>query len=441
MSKIRSVRKVALVGASVASVLAVAACGSSNSGDTGSSTAASDWTKTGPITYVQGKDTSGKVQTWLDVWNKAHPDQKVTLVELSDQADQQRTSMLQNAQTKGASGYDVFSVDVVWTAEFAANQVIQAMPTDMKTDGYLKSAVDSGTYNGKLYAFPSYSDGAMLYYRTDLLKAAGIAAPPTTWDQLKSDCDKIKGMAGNSKLICYGGQFQKYEGLTCNIAEWINSAGGQFLDDSGKPQVNSDAALKGVNALVNMFQKGYIDKTELTWTEEPSRNAFEAGNVIFLRQWPYQYALAENDASSKIKGKFAVAPIPGLTGPGVSTLGGHNMGVSTYAKNLGTVKAFIEWWNSSDQQKIHMIATSNAPTLESLYQDTDLQKQYPYVTTLYKSISNAKPRPKAVRYGDVTSAIQDSTYTLLTAAANGQTADSTKAFGDLQTKLQTLTQN
>ena len=203
----------------------------------------------------------------------------------------------------------------------------------------------------------------MLYYRTDLLKAANISDPPKTWDELKSDCSKIKAMPGNSKLICYGGQFQKYEGLTCNIAEWINSAGGQFLTPDGKPAVNSDDAMKGVDTLASWFKDGTIDQKELTWTEEPSRTAFESGQLIFLRNWPYVYTLAQTDTTSKVKGKFAVAPIPGLNGPGVSTLGGHNMGVSTYAKNLGTVKAFIEWWNNEEQQKAHTIATSNAPTL------------------------------------------------------------------------------
>ena len=438
MTTTRSVRKIALVGASLASVLAIAACGSgnSNSSSSGASSSGPNWTQTGPINYVQGKDTSGKVQSWLDIWNKAHPDQKVTLIELSDQADQQRASMIQNAQNKGASGYDVLSVDVVWTAEFAANGVIQPLPSDMSTAGYLPAAVDSATYFNKLYAFPSTSDGALLYYRTDLLKAANISGPPTTWDQLKSDCTKIKAMPGNSKLICYGGQFQKYEGLTCNIAEWINSAGGQFLTPDGKPDVNSAAAMKGVDTLAAWFKDGTIDQKELTWTEEPSRTAFESGQLIFLRNWPYVYTLAQTDATSMVKGKFAVAPIPGLTGPGVSTLGGHNMGVSTYAKNLGTVKAFILWWNNEEQQKAHTIATSNAPTLTSLYTDPTLVKQFPYLTTLYDSIKNAKPRPKAVKYGDVTSAIQDATYSVISGSS-----DATTAFNSLQNTLTTLTQS
>ena len=81
---------------------------------------------------------------------------------------------------------------------------------------------------------------------------------------------------------------------------------------------------------------------------------------------------------------------------------------------------------------------SLAPILESMYGDAELQKQFGYLSTLGESIKAAKARPKAVRYGDVTSAIQDATYSALqTAVGNGSTTPE-QAFNDLQTKLTDL---
>ncbi len=418
---------------SATAILATAACGSSTgtAGASGSTSTDPSWSKTGPINYVQGKDTSGNVQKVIDKWNALHPDQKVTLIELSDNADQQRASMIQNAQSKGASNYDVLSVDVVWTAEFAANGYIAALPSNLDTSGYLKAAVDSGTYFNKLYAFPSTSDGALLYYRKDLLDQFGLKVP-TTWADMKSACSTIKTKYPN--IDCYGGQFQKYEGLTCNIAEMVNSAGGQFLDASGKPTVNTPAAVAGVQWAVDAFKDGTIPKAALTWQEEQSRQAFQDGNLVFLRNWPYVYTLAEKtDGSSKVAGKFGVAPIPGLNGPGVSTLGGHNMGISTYSQNKGTALAFIQWWNSPDNQKANTIATSNAPTWTALYTDPTLTSQFAYLPVLKASIDKAQARPKAVKYGDVTLAIQDAAYNALNGTTTAQAA-----MDDLQTKLTAL---
>ena len=49
----------------------------------------------------------------------------------------------------------------------------------------LASAVDAASYFGKLYAYPQSSDGALLYYRKDLLDKANLQ-PPKTWDEMQA---------------------------------------------------------------------------------------------------------------------------------------------------------------------------------------------------------------------------------------------------------------
>ena len=118
--------------------------------------------------------------------------------ELTDSADEQRQSMIQNTQIKNPA-MGIISVDVVWTAEFAAKGYVSALPSDQfPTTGFLQSAVSSATYFNKLYAYPSTSDGGLLYYRKDLLDKYDIKSAPTTFDEMKADCDKIK--AGENEL-------------------------------------------------------------------------------------------------------------------------------------------------------------------------------------------------------------------------------------------------
>src|SRR6478752_1069366 len=182
-------RKAMAAAVAATTFFGLAACGGGGGSSDGSSTKIEG---TGPITLVQGKDTSGFVQSVLDDWNKQHPNEKARLIELPQDADSQREKMLQNAQTK-SDAYDVLVTDVVWTSEFAANRVIIPLPEkDFQLDKMLKPVVDTTKYLGKLYAAPSSSDGGMLYYRTDLLKAANISAPPQTWEELIADCKKIQ---------------------------------------------------------------------------------------------------------------------------------------------------------------------------------------------------------------------------------------------------------
>ena len=430
MSHARTTRRVLAAAASIGALLITAAC--SSTGAASSSVAAAvDWNKRGPINYAQGKDTAGVWKGVLEQWNSAHPGEEVTLIELSPEADQQRADMIKRAMAKSGE-FDVMSVDVVWNSEFAARGWLQELPPDkFPTAGMLTSAVDSATYFGKLYTYPQGSDGAMLYYRSDLLDKAGLK-PPVTWDEMQAACDKI--LPDQKGMSCYAGQHQKYEGLTCNISEAVNGAGGDIINDEGQPVVNSPESIAGLTWMVEGFQSGMIPADAITWKEEEGRQAFQDEKLLFHRNWPYVWNLAsKDDGSSKVVGKFDVAPLPGKDGPGVSTLGGHNIGISAYSVNKGTAGDFVKFIASEEIQRTFLEKGSLAPILASLYQDPALIKQFPYLETLGDSIATANPRPKAVRYGDVTLAIQDSTY----AALQGQ-KDPTTAFNELQVKLEEL---
>jgi multiple sugar transport system substrate-binding protein len=436
MTFIRPARRVLIAAASLSALFVAAACGGGGGGAPqggGQSPAAADFSKQGDIEFWTGKDTSGNLPKKIQEFNDSHPNGKVTLHELPEAADQQRQQMIQNTQIKNPK-MAVLNVDVVWTAEFAAKSYIEALPPDQfPTDKFLKPTVDSATYFGKLYAYPHRSNGGLLFYRKDLLDKYGVQVP-TTFDEMKAACDKIIAGEKNSKLGCFAGQYNKYEGLTVNFDEAVHGAGGVIVGDDGKPNVATPEATKGLQTLTDWFKDGYIPKAAITWQEEQGRRAFQEGQLVFHRNWPYVYTTAnKTDGSSKIAGKFDVAPLPGITQSGVSSLGGGNLGIAKYAENKGTAADFLKFMAMEETQKQDTLATSNAPALETLYSDPEIVKKFPYTPTLLKSIQTAKPRPKAVEYGDVTLAIQDAAY----GALQGQTQPDA-SLQALQAKLQTL---
>jgi multiple sugar transport system substrate-binding protein len=423
--------RILAVAAAATLTLGMAGC---SSGDSGSG-AAANLAGTGPISIVTGKDTSGFLNKQVAAWNSAHPKETVRVIELPESADQQRQQMVQNAQTK-SDEYSVLNLDVVWTAEFAANGWIEQLNEgDFPLDKLLPATVETGRYFKRLYAVPVTSDGGMLFYRKDLLDAAGVTKPPTTWAEMTADCKKVQGTPAGKGIACYAGQFDKYEGLTVNFSEAVNSAGGQVVGSDGKPNVDTPNDKKGLDFLVGAFKNGEIPAKALTFKEEEGRRDFQAGNLIFHRQWPYQYAKANaTDGSSKVAGKFAVAPLPGESGPGVSTLGGHNYGISKFTKNKKSALEFIKFMVSEDRQRANLEATSQAPTWASLYDDAALVKKFPYLPVLKASITTAKKRPEAVKYQQVSTAIQDAAYAAL---KGDKTSD--QALKDLQTALEELT--
>jgi multiple sugar transport system substrate-binding protein len=379
----------------------MAACGGSDNGS-----GASDNTNSrGPITYVQGKDNNNIIRPTIDKWNASHPNEQVTFKEQSDQADQQHDDLVQHFQAKDAH-YDVVDVDVVWTAEFAAKGWLQPLTGSfaLDTSQLLPATVKTGTYNGVLYAAPHSSDGGLLYYRKDL-----VPTPPKTWDEMMADCS----IAKSHNMDCYAGQYAKYEGLTVNAAEAINTAGGEIVKSDGRtPDVNTPEATKGLSLLVDAYKNGNIPKPATTYQEEQGRQSFENGKLLFMRNWPYVYSLATTDGSSVVKDKFGIAPLPGLTAttPGASSLGGHNAAISKYSAHKATAFDFIKFLESQETQTYFATQGSLAPVIASLYDDPALVAKLPYLPTLKTSILHAVPRPVTPFYPAVTQAVEDNAY-------------------------------
>ena len=416
-----------LLPAATAGVLALTltACGGGGGGGTtgGGSDAEANLEGRGPITYVQGKDNSNVVRPLLDKWNAAHPDEQVTFEEQTDQADQQHDDLVQNFQAKNEN-YDVVSVDVVWTAEFAARGWLQPLEGDMaiETDGMLEPTIEAGTYQDKLYTAPVSSDGGILYYRKDLVPEA-----PKTWDEMMDMCS----IAKENNIACYSGQFKQYEGLTVNASEAINSAGGSVLGDDGKPNLTTPEAEEGLNNLVDAFKNGNIPAEAITYQEEESRRAFQEGKLLFLRNWPYVYNLATTEGSSQVKDVLGMAALPGKDGPGASSLGGHNAAISVYSKNKATARDFVKFLIEEEQQKFFATQGSLAPVLGDLYEDQELVSKLPYLPVLKTSIENAVPRPVTPFYPAVTQAIQENSY----AALKGEKS-AKQALDDMQKSIE-----
>jgi multiple sugar transport system substrate-binding protein len=375
---------------------------------------------TGPITVAIGKDNSGWLQGLIAGWNTDHPDQKVTLLLLPEAANDQLAQLVANLQAR-SDLYDVIDMDVIWTAEFASNGWIIPLPQSQFPLGdFLKPAVDTAMYQGRLYAVPDYSNADLLYYRKDILAKAG-QQPPRTWAELQR---LAKTVAPRYGLYGYAGTFAPYEGLTVNFAAAVQSAGGSILSPEGtKVTVDSARALAGLQFLVNGFQEGWIPKVTLTYEEESSQDAFAAGKFLFLDNWPDVYAaLSAPGPRNTVYGKFGVAALPGPNGMGSSALGGANLAISAYSQHQRTALDFIKYMTNLDNERQMLEQGSFPPVWTKLYTDKSLIHRYPYLPVLEQAINSAQPRPAITNYDQASLAISSAVYQALTREKQPQQA-------------------
>ena len=374
----------------------------------------------GPITFAVGSDD---IQSWLSPviqrWDRMHPDQDVTALYLPQVANVQLDQLVANLQAK-SSVYDVIDMDVVWTAEFAANGWILPLPANQfPLDQFFPNAVKTAKYQGRLYAVPDYSNADLLYYRKDIL-AKAHQQPPKTWAQLEY---LAKTVAPKYGLDGYAGTFAQYEGLTVNVAEAVQSAGGSILNPAGtRVTLDTPQALDGLTFLVQGFRQGWIPQAALKYEEVSAQDAFKSGRFLFLNDWPDVYAALGPDAAAKYGIPVAL--------PGPSTLGGANLAISAYSQHQQTALHFIQYLTQEQQQVTMLEQGSFPPVLQSLYHAPALTAQFPYLPTLYQAIESAQPRPAITNYDQASLVISSEAYQALEGNKTPQSA-----LADMQKEL------
>ncbi|QFI69254.1 Maltose/maltodextrin ABC transporter, substrate binding periplasmic protein MalE [Sinorhizobium alkalisoli] len=374
-------------------------------------------------------NTTGKnvnfMREQLDLFEK-RTGHKVSLVTMPPSSSEQ-FSQYRLWLAAGNKDVDVYQTDVIWAPQLA-DQFIDLTDSAKDVVGdHFQSIIRSQTVNGKLVALPIFTDAPALYYRKDLLEKYG-RTPPKTWSELAATAMEIQEKeraAGQADLWGFVFQANAYEGLTCNALEWIKSfGGGQIVEPDGTISVNNEraaAAIEGAKAWIGTIAPQGV----LAYQEEEARGVWQTGNAVFMRNWPYAYALGNGDDSA-VKGRFDVMPLP-TAGAGEepsSTLGGWNLAVSKYSDEQQAAIELVRFLASKEVQKQRAVQLSQLPTIAALYDDPEVAAAQPFMPNWKPIFESAVPRPSAatkVKYNEVSSKFWSAVHNTL--SGNGTAAE------------------
>jgi trehalose/maltose transport system substrate-binding protein len=336
---------------------------------------------------------------------------------------------------------DVVMVDVVWPGMIKNDLVdLTQAAKDVQKD-HFPAIIANNTIDGKLLAMPWFTDAGLLYYRKDLLEKYQ-AKVPTTWEELTATAQKVQDgerASGNKNMNGYVFQGKATESLTCNALEWVSSYkdGGTIVDKTGKITINNPQAAKALDMAAGWI--GTISpQGVLNYGEEDARGVFQNGDAVFMRNWPYAWALVNGSdpkQASKVKGNVGIVPLPkaGADGSSTATLGGWQLGVSQYSKNQAAAIDLVMYLTSKEVQKQRAIEGAYNPTIPALYTDADILTKNPFFKDLLQVFENAVARPSTAtgeKYNEVSNAFWDSASSVISGKAKGAEALS-KLEGDL----------
>jgi multiple sugar transport system substrate-binding protein len=335
---------------------------------------------------------------------------------LPNDASQQRQQLVTRLAAKDSS-IDLMSLDPVFVPEFAEAGFLTDVPDQYKaqaTENIVAPAVQASTWKGKLVAVPFWANTQLLWYRKSLAQQAGLdMSKPVTWDQIIDAAQKLRKTVGV--------QADLYEGYTVWINALVAGAGGQIVDNPGavakdlKLGLNSQAGSDAATVIQNVVRAGVGGPALSTNEESQSLALFEKpATSAFLVNWPYTWAQMGpgkgSDSISFRDSDVGWAQYPQTVAGQASRppFGGIELGVGKYGKHKTAAFDAAKCITNEAHQKEYMLGAGNPAANKAVYDDPDVQKQYPMADTIRQSLEAAAPRPLSQYYGDLSTALQKS---------------------------------
>ncbi|MBS1165981.1 MAG: extracellular solute-binding protein family 1 [Proteobacteria bacterium] len=381
-------------------------------------------TQINALFMAQAAYSEADVRAMTEAFTKANPDIKVNLEFVPYEGLHDKTVLAQGA----GNAYDVVLFDVIWPAEFAANNVLvdisSKITADMKS-GVLPGAWTTVKYDSKFYGMPWILDTKYLYYNKEILSKAGIANPPKTWEELAADAKIIKDKGILATPIAWS--WAQAEAAICDYTTLVSAFGGDFLKD-GKPAFQTGGGLDALKYMVDTYKSGVTNPNSKEFLEEDVRKVFENGDAAFALNWTYMYNMANDPKDSKVAGKVGVVPAPGVAGKSEASAvnGSMGLGVTTASKHQDEAWKYIVYMTSQQTQNAY--AKLSLPIWASSYADPAVTKgQEELIAAAKVGLAAMYPRPTTPKYQEISVALQQAIQEALLGQSSPEDALKTAA--------------
>ncbi|MBU4213777.1 MAG: extracellular solute-binding protein [Actinobacteria bacterium] len=373
-----NLRRRALVPAAIVAALALAGCTSTTSSGSGSSAAAS-----GPVTVWVMGDSAKKFDELVAPFTKDTGIQVKTVAIPWDSIDQKMTTAVASGD-----GPDVLQIGLSKLRTFAdtgalmtLDQAALADYPNLASSRFLPGiAGDATAVGGKVVSVPWISDTRVLFYRSDILTAAGISQPPATWDQLRTDAKKLAGRGTGQ----YGYYIPQWDSALPVQMTW--AYGGDIVDSSGAVDFGTDAFGKAVDLYTGLYADGSVP----TASDFDQTQGFVSGSTPMVVSGPY-LAAAIKEAAPDLDGKWAVAQLPEAT-TSTALLAGSNLGVWGKTEHKDAALKLLDFLAQKDTQLSWYSINGDLPTVTEALSDSSLTSDQ-LVKVYAASLASAKILP------------------------------------------------
>jgi len=350
----------------------------------------------------------------IDEFHAAHPEIRVQVQAIPWSAAHEKLL----TAFAGDTLPDVCQLGNTWIAEFHAlgaladlTQRIEASPA-IERDDYFGGAWQSNVIGGQTWGVPWYVDTRLLFYRTDLLAAAGHDRPPRSWDEWLAAMRDVQARQppGSYAILLPINEFETPVILGLQQGADMLKNGGRYGNFSGERFRTAFAFY------VNLFEEGLAPGQSNTLISN-ARQEFERGTFAMYVTGPWNVNVFRLEMSPAMDGKWSTAPWPSPTGdgPGASIAGGSSLVMFRQSRKKEAVWKFIEFLSQPRQQVRFNECTGNLPPGETAWRESGLIHDALFAA-FHEQLKNARPAPPVPEWEQI---VKDELVRAAEGAVNG----------------------
>lgn len=296
---------------------------------------------------------------------------------------------------------DIAMLGNTWVPEFEAIDALEpldslaASSTDAPRADFFNGIWDTNVVDGKTYGIPWYVDTRVIFYRTDLLAAAGYKQMPTTWADWRTAMEKIK-----SRMTA-----RQYP-ILIPTTEWPPpvilglQAGSPLLRDNGQYGAFHEPAFhKAFEFYVGLYHDGLAPALSASEISNLYQE-FERGNIAMYISGPWQIGEFTNRLPKTMQDKWMTASLPGENGPGVSLAGGASLSLFRKSTHKREAWQLMEYLSRPEVELQFYKLTGDLPPRREAWRDTSLANNR-YARAFREQLDRVVPTPKVPEWEQI----------------------------------------
>lgn len=390
---------------------------------------------------ISPREVGKVVPSFIEGFEAENPNVKVDWLQVPGVPNEQHTLYVTKMASQDNQP-DVLALDVIWPGEFIANGWAEPLDQYMDTavfDQYLDGMMNAVTLDGKHYGVPLYTNAIHFFYRKDLLDKYGYEVPQT-WEELIATAQDITAKEQNPDLNGYISMWAQIEGLFMNYLQFMWGAGGSFFDGNGNPTIDTPAANKALQTMVDMVDEGVAPNSILTYKPNDAMALFRQGRAVFMVVQDFVWPMLNAD-DSPVKGKVGMTRVPyfeGNSDADTVCMGGWILTINPYSENKAAAAEFIKYITNEENAFKMAVETGSMPARKDMQSNEELFEEYPIAEQLYADFAVGDVRPSAAagkNYPELSHIMQAEIHAALT----GQKSVD-KALAAAQSQIEDLLQ-